>query len=255
MESTRMEKQRHKALLIVLFLVGLTYWNCATMKAVSLSDDPAVAASLPDRVGDYEGLVAYYCQSNACRGCVTTDQAPESQSCPDCGGGVGIWSPAERQSLPADTTITKRRYLRAGEPAIHVAIVISGRDRLSLHRPQNCLPGQGFIITAARDMPVPEGDFVLRWLDLEWRAPGSAPGARVSESSYLYVYLAGSRQTSSQLEMMLWMAWDRLVHNRADRWAYFSIASERTSGNRKVDEARLMAFATELIPHVRAGGE
>lgn len=250
-----MERQRHKALLIILALLGLSYWTSATMKDVMVLEDPAVAETLPTRVGEYEGKPVYYCQVETCHGNVMSDEPMASLVCPVCGGPVGIFAPAERRALPADTQLIKRRYLKPGEPPIYVAVVISGKDRLSLHRPQNCLPGQGYTIVGDREIAAKTGEptgIGLCVLNLERRTPGAPESIRPEQSCYAYVYLAGDRKTSSQLQMMVWMAWDRLIHNEAHRWAYLSIASDRARETPGYDEARLASFAEQLYPLIAA---
>ena len=56
----------------------------------------------------------------------------------------------ERQILPADTRILKRNYLRGDGLQLSATVVVSGKSRLSIHRPEMCLPGQGFNIQSSQ---------------------------------------------------------------------------------------------------------
>jgi hypothetical protein len=64
-------------------------------------------------------------------------------------------SKAERDLLPGDTVVLKKRYVDADGHTIFVSIVMSGRERASIHRPQVCLVGQGNEIVDSDVQAVP----------------------------------------------------------------------------------------------------
>jgi len=55
-------------------------------------------------------------------------------------------SDPERAMLPKDTTYGKRVYRAPDGFEVGVNAVLMGTDRTSIHKPEFCLPGQGFII-------------------------------------------------------------------------------------------------------------
>src|SRR3954469_23336206 len=75
---------------------------------------------------------------------------------------VGSWqgvdqevSPAEKEILGPDTQFSRKIY-RRGTDEIYVSIVLSGPDmNTSIHRPERCLPAQGWTITSSEKVKVP----------------------------------------------------------------------------------------------------
>ncbi|MDB6167539.1 MAG: eight transrane protein EpsH, partial [Verrucomicrobia bacterium] len=57
-------------------------------------------------------------------------------------------SPVEREILPADTGYARRDYVAVADARqrVFLSVVLSGRDRTSIHRPELCLVGQGWSI-------------------------------------------------------------------------------------------------------------
>ena len=57
----------------------------------------------------------------------------------------------ERDMLPPDTGFSRTLYFNHRDPAkqVFLSIVLSGRDRTSIHRPELCLVGQGWTIADA----------------------------------------------------------------------------------------------------------
>jgi exosortase len=62
-------------------------------------------------------------------------------------------TPIEREVLPPDTGFSRKNYesLHDRRQQVFVSIVLSGRDRTSIHRPELCLVGQGWTI-AGREL-------------------------------------------------------------------------------------------------------
>jgi exosortase len=58
-------------------------------------------------------------------------------------------TPIEREVLPPDTGFSRKSYvsLHNLNDRVFLSIVLSGRDRTSIHRPEICLVGQGWTIT------------------------------------------------------------------------------------------------------------
>ncbi|HZZ21055.1 MAG TPA: exosortase/archaeosortase family protein, partial [Opitutaceae bacterium] len=57
-------------------------------------------------------------------------------------------SAVEREVLPPDTGYSRKTYVSLADPTkqVFLSIVLSGRDRTSIHRPEVCLVGQGWTI-------------------------------------------------------------------------------------------------------------
>ncbi len=142
----------------------------------------------------------------------------------------------ERSILPPDTGYSRKLYVSQGGVSrqLLLSIVLSGRDRTSLHRPELCLVGQGWTIDGASThrFSYPrrgDGGFeatVLRVHRQQERQPRAAPVPEI----VVYWYVGGDRIVASQVERMLYDSWNRVVHGRADRWAYVLVKTDAADG-------------------------
>lgn len=152
----------------------------------------------------------------------------------------------ERQLLPPDTGFSRRTYAALHQPGhqVFLSIVLSGRDRTSIHRPEICVVGQGWTIRDGRRhdfrLPVdPSRALPATVLDIE-HATGR--DGRTYPSVLAYWFVSSNRVVGTHWERMLWGAWDRLRHGRADRWAYVLLQTDATDG-----QAAALARIQEVI--------
>jgi len=140
-------------------------------------------------------------------------------------------SEAELHVLPADTRFEKRRYA-ADDGTWHlVTAVIGGHSKSSIHRPELCLPAQGFQMRDPREISVDGVDWHLVTL-----ARKDAPSLGFA---YTFYNQDGFR-TASHLERIFRDVWDRSVLSRIDRWVMVTVNSSTA------DEKVLAAFLLEL---------
>jgi EpsI family protein len=138
----------------------------------------------------------------------------------------------ERAILPPDTGYSSKLYRSRQGPdrEVLLSIVLSGRDRTSIHRPELCLVGQGWTIEGAfrREMRYPGRP----------DAPFDATVLRVrrQESNrsvpelVVYWFVGGGQVVSSQGRRMWADAWNRVARGRADRWAYVLLQTTADDG-------------------------
>jgi hypothetical protein len=138
---------------------------------------------------------------------------------------------AELQTLPADTRFVKRLYTAPGGAWFQVTVVIGGTNKSSIHRPELCLPSQGFQMTAPRDAAAAGADW--RFISLLRR---DAPPLGFA---YTFFNQAGFR-TASHMKRIFRDVWDRSVHNRIDRWVMVTVNASTA------DDAALVAFLERL---------
>ena len=144
-------------------------------------------------------------------------------------------SEAERTVLPADTEIDKRRYV-SPDGEFLVSVVVGGRSKSSIHRPELCLPAQGFQMASPRTVEVG---------GVEWHV---VTLARKEASSMGFAYTFFNQdgyRTSSHLRRVFRDVWDRSMRGRIDRWVMLTVNSSIS------DEARLMAFLGKLKEVIR----
>ena len=136
-------------------------------------------------------------------------------------------SEAEYETLPKDTTIIRRRYTAPDGHWYQASAVIGGRSKSSVHRPELCLPGQGYQMTAPHTLAV--GPVSWRVLTLERGTEG--------RTGFAYTFVNGTGfRTSSNLVRIFTDVWDRSIRGRIDRWVMLTVSSSRS------DDAGLAAF-------------
>mgnify|MGYP000932369712 CR=1 FL=1 len=246
-----MEKYPVKPILVVLGLLVMTSLALAFTVDVNVSDEAGVKVELPDQVGEWKGDEMRFCQAPACQESHFLSTLTNLTTCPKCGGKLDTMTKAERDLLPKDTLVLKKRYTAPGGETLFASVVMSGSERSSIHRPQLCLVGQGNQIVESTVVPVPipgrsELDVMVLDMLRRWRSPDGRQGE--FPSYYAYWFVGKGRETPSHLQRMVWMATDRIFHNVSHRWAYISV-----SGNRDEQGAYIKGmqdFVAEMYPHM-----
>ena len=139
-------------------------------------------------------------------------------------------SEAETTTLPADTHIEKRLYTTSDGHFFAVSLVIGGASKNSIHRPELCLPAQGFAMTSP-----------------ETRLVGARPwhflvlSARTSTHRFAYTFFnQAGFSTASHISRIFRDILDRSLFCRIDRWAMVSVHTS------VMDDARFEAFLLQL---------
>ena len=157
----------------------------------------AIGLSLPESIGDWQG----------------TDQ-PISQG--------------ERDILGPDTQFARKMYSNAVGDEVYASVVISGPDmNTSIHRPERCLPAQGWTITDSRTATLPTASGSLKATRLHnIRAMRANNGEQVTINSINYYWFVGhSDVTASHFERTWIDIRDRLVNGRNQQWAYVTVVA------------------------------
>ena len=145
-------------------------------------------------------------------------------------------SEAEHHTLPADTGFDKRRYEDGDGNWFLVSMVIGGKSKSSIHRPELCLPTQGFQMMAPRTRAVGE---------IDWHFVTLARGA-VPACGFAYTFFnQDGYRTSSHMKRIFRDVWDRSIRGRIDRWVMVTVHSS------DADEAHLVAFLDKLKGVIR----
>jgi len=141
----------------------------------------------------------------------------------------------ERQVLPPDTGFSRKVYVSLADPSMQafLSIVLSGRDRTSIHRPELCLVGQGWTIrgsfTHSFTYPGMAAGFPATVLRVEREA--LTPKGRVSVPQlFAYYFVGGDSIVATHWERIALDAWNRVVHGRSDRWAYVVVQTGDADG-------------------------
>jgi hypothetical protein len=165
----------------------------------------------------------------------------------------------ERDILPPDTGFSRKVYVSLANPkdAVLLSIVLSGRDRTSIHRPEVCLVGQGWTITGASEaqfvFPASGGRAATKFpatvLRVQ-RAPIAGKGAKPASpvpQLVAYWFVNGDAVVATHGERFARDAWNRVAHARVDRWAYVLMQTDANDGEAAA-LARMQAVLDGTLP-------
>lgn len=150
--------------------------------------------------------------------------------------------------LPKDTTYGQRFYEGPDGFQAQMAVVLMGTDRTSLHRPQWCLPAQGWVIEQEEQKMIPVTQpypYLLPVMMLKARQEGQLPDGRTVKRSGVYVYwfVSAEQLTAQNNEYMVSILKHLLWKGELQRWAYVTCFSACAPGQ----EERVYQHAQELI--------
>src|ERR1700730_7556253 len=188
----------------------------------------AINSSLPEFVGNWEGV----------------DQSISQIEC---------------DSLGPDTQFVRKLYTR-GTDEIYVSIVLSGPDmNTSIHRPERCLPAQGWTVADSKAVSVPLPAGVLRATRLQnIRSVSLQNSQPFSLRSLDYYWFVGhSDVTPSHYERTWIDIRDRLLKGRNQQWAFVTLVSTITKDYKivgrteKETDELLRGFIRDLVPQIQ----
>lgn len=142
-------------------------------------------------------------------------------------------SPAEKLILPSDTEFARKSYDSSSGDNIMASIVLAGAEKRSIHRPEICLPGQGWTIRNGHVVAIPlQSGRTLQAMNLTLERPvRTSSGKEVTLSAYYLYWFVGEDVTTPYHWQRMWLtSWDRLVHHVNHRWAYIIVTSPITEG-------------------------
>jgi len=230
-----------KTSLTLLILFGITSLFLVFTIDVTISDEAGVKTYLPKHLEDsWEGFDVLFCQKPTCgRSWLTRDitfdvdgvgTCPTNWQGEDCGGEMFSMSAGEKLVLPHDTLILKKQYFGQVDPeqTVFTSVVLSGKDRTSIHRPEICMVAQGNTIESREVIEVPmENGPAIKVMVMNMTKRFSNGFTR--HSYYAYFFVGRDRTTPYHFERLAWMSLDRIFRNVAHKWAYIAVAGERGS--------------------------
>ncbi len=253
-----MEKSIFKPFLTVVVLMVLATLALAFTVDVKLEDAPGVVTVLPDQLDNWVGNELRFCHNKKCyentpaQGQYYIRDLEFPDICPDCGEQLYSMSWAEYDALPKDTEFVKSAYTNAAGERMFTSIVLSGRERNSIHRPERCLVGQGNTIMDeyVHEVPMP-GRKPLKVMVAVLERPYNLPDGKTKTyySYYAYWFVGQDRETPSHYARMFWLGWDRVVRSVAHRWAYIAVSSKREAEGRDYEKG-LDDFVQKLYPAI-----
>ncbi|HET7537497.1 MAG TPA: exosortase-associated EpsI family protein, partial [Candidatus Didemnitutus sp.] len=163
----------------------------------------------------------------------------------------------EREMLPPDTGFSRKNYesLRDRRQQVFVSIVLSGRDRTSIHRPELCLVGQGWTISGRAahrfDYSISKNEsspsIPATVLRIE-REMTTAQGEKVKVPAlFAYWFVGADRIVATHTERIFYSSLDRLRHLQSHRWAYVVVQTLALDGDAAA-LARMQDVLNETLP-------
>jgi len=182
------------------------------------------------------------------------------------GGELQGLSDEERKALPADTEGARRVYRNAAGAEVYCSVVLAGRDVTSIHRPELCLPGQGWRMESqgsefVETRSVKGGRLEVMRIDSKRELLDPKQRGNLMRSLFVYWFIGKDRVTAHHWQRILWTAKDRVFHNRNHRWAYvlvFTPVGLETQGAGLPPQARehtlalIKQFVQDVSPELMA---
>lgn len=157
--------------------------------------------------------------------------------------------------LPKDTTYGKRVYKTPDGFRIWANVILMGADRTSIHKPDYCLPGQGWIVDDRRkeeiniliDQPHPYQLPVMKWVTTGFQE--TTDGRKVElRGIYVYWFVSDKELTDTNFKMFLLLSRDLFLTGVLQRWAYVSCFSVCLPGQEEATCERVKQFIAAAVP-------
>lgn len=234
-----MNKKQILLLSIVLALMGATVAACTYMKnnrrlaepGLKVVDKPSVdvdgkpvrnqSVALPEKVLDYD-----------------SKEGPISKE--------------ELSWLPEDTLFGRRIYQAPDKFGVSISVVLMGVDSRSIHKPEICLPSQGWQIqgipqTIKMDKPFPYELPVHKVTGT--KTIQAADGTQQTvKALFVYWFVAEDELTAEHLQRMWSMGVEMLKTGTLQRWAYVACMAYCYPGQEDATYERLKQFIVASVP-------
>jgi len=149
---------------------------------------------------------------------------------------IGAWegelqeiTEGERNALPDDTRFARMIYRDPSGASVICSLVLSGADRGSIHRPEVCLPAQGWeihnsdVVSIPLDVPAGHSLRARRLLISKKVKTQDGQDAEIFRYN-LYWFVGRDMTTSEHGHRIVRATLDRVLHNINHRWAYVTVA-------------------------------
>ena len=249
-----MEIRSFTPYIVLIGLMIITALALAFTVDVKLNDQPGIRMDLPVTMeGGWVGDELRYSHDRDDPKQYRVSELEFPSIDPDTGEKLFTMSYAEYEALPHDTRYVKSIYTNNVADQVFVSIVLSGKERNSIHRPQRCLVGQGHTIVDTTYLKIPlEGRDPLKLCILETvkNYRDQEGNSQAHLGYYAYWFVGQKRETPSHYERMFWLAWDRVIHSLAHKWAYIAVSGVREDGGEDVYKEEIIEFVQKLYPYL-----
>ena len=155
--------------------------------------------------------------------------------------------------LPKDTSYAQRLYMDTNGFWVNANIILMGMDRTSIHKPDFCLPGQGWNIEKKETVSIPiQGSRpyqlqVAKWTITNFMQNQDGQKQKVS-GLYVFWFVAKNEETDSHWQRIWWLTRDLLTTGTLQRWAYISYFAICPPGQEDAAFARIEKLIAASVP-------
>jgi hypothetical protein len=155
--------------------------------------------------------------------------------------------------LPKDTSYAGRLYTAPDGLQINSTIILMGADRTSIHKPDYCLPGQGWSINEKTVVNIPVAGPqnyqlpVAKWIIGNVYQTPDGQKHKVS-GLYVFWFVADGEQTADNYQRMWWLGRDLLRTGVLQRWAYVSFFSVCAPGQEDATFEQMKKLIAVTVP-------
>jgi hypothetical protein len=155
--------------------------------------------------------------------------------------------------LPPDTSYEERLYTAPDGFQVQNTVVLMGADRTSIHKPDYCLPGQGWHIDSKSVVNVPINGAqpyqlpVAKWfISASFQMPDGHAEKR--SGIYAFWFVADNEQTPDFYGYLRRLTRDFLFTGVLQRWSYVSYFTTCEPGQEDAAFARLEKLIAASVP-------
>jgi EpsI family protein len=158
-----------------------------------------------------------------------------------------------KEWLPKDTTYGQRVYYWPDRFGVQVNVVLMGTDRTSIHKPEYCLPGQGWRIVKSEAVSLPLDRPMAHELPvqrLSLRKEFQHEGKNYTqEAVYAYWFICGDALSNDHWDRWRKMAGHALRTGELQRWAAVMVFAPVSPGmEAEAAWGRVRHLITETAP-------
>lgn len=184
---------------------------------------------------------------------VNTNTVPLPESVLDYESSVMPITAGEVNALPKDTTYARRIYKAPDQFQLLASIVLMGTDRTSIHRPEICLPAQGWAVERQEVVNVPMTQpqrYDLPVMKMVGKKTVNGRDGRPLDlkAVYAYWFVADGELTASHSQRQ----WRSIVETAStgtlQRWAYVSLFVVAPPGLEEKAFERMAQFIQDTVP-------
>jgi Protein of unknown function (DUF3485) len=155
--------------------------------------------------------------------------------------------------LPKDTSYAERLYTAPDGFYVQATMILMGADRTSIHRPEFCLPGQGFQISSKTVVNIPiDGTQHYQLPVMKWvisKSVQTADGQKQKIGGlYVFWFVADNEESTGIVPMLFQMIHDQLFTGVLQRWAYVSYFAICEPGHEDAAFERVKKLIAASVP-------